>query len=167
MKCENNRTCSVLANRQLKPLRDQRHAGFTLVEIMVAVFLLGMSLAAFYGAFISGLGVLRVTRENLRAAQILEERMEVIRLIKWDDVAPGFIPTSFAASYDGIDGTKISTHGFVYQGTVTITNAPISEKYAGDLRMIQVELTWKSGNIRRTRQMTTYVSKYGLQNHIY
>jgi len=167
MRSKNNWTCSVPAKRQLNPLRNQRRAGFTLVEIMVAVFLLGLSLAAFYGAFVSGLGVLRVTRENLRAAQILEERMEVIRLIKWDDVAPGFIPASFTATYDGTDGKDIPTEGFLYQGTVTVTNAPISEKYAGDLRMIQVDLTWKSGNVSRTRQMTTYVSKYGLQNHIY
>ena len=167
MKCKNNRTCSVLAKRQLNPVRDQRRGGFTLVEIMVAVFLLGLSMAAFYGAFASGLGVLRVTRENLRAAQILEERMEVIRLIKWDDVAPGFIPDSFTVSFDGSNGTNTSTEGFVYEGTVAITKAPISEKYAGDLRMIQVDLTWKSGNVWRTRQMTTYVSKYGLQNHIY
>jgi len=130
---------------------------------MVAVFLVGMSVAAFYGAFVSGLGILRVTRENLRATQILEERMEVIRLIRWDDVAPGFIPPTFTASHAG---TNTST-GVVYQGTVTVTNAPISEKYAGDLRMIQVDLKWKSGNVWRTRQMTTFVSKYGLQNHIY
>jgi len=141
--------------------------GFTLVEIMVAVFLLGLSLAAFYGAFVSGLGVLRVTRENLRATQILEERMEVIRLVKWDDVTPGFIPTTFTAPYSASNGTNTTPDELAFQGTVTINNAPISEKYAGDLRMIQVDLTWKSGNVWRKRQMTTYVSKYGLQNHIY
>ena len=164
MRWKNNRTCPVLAKRQLKPARDKRHEGFSLVEIMVAVFLLAMAVAAFYGAFVSGLGILRVTRENLRATQILEERMEVIRLIKWDDVAPGFIPRTFTASSGG---TNTSTGGFMYQGTVIVTNAPISEKYAGDLRMIQVDLTWKSGNVWRTRQMTTYVSKYGLQNYLY
>src|SRR5262245_33854388 len=100
MRCKNNQTCSVLAKLQLNPLRDQWREGFTLVEVMVAVFLLGLMLAALYGAFVSGLGVLRVTRENLRATQILEERMEVIRLIKWDNVAPGFIPTTFTAPYD-------------------------------------------------------------------
>jgi len=156
--------CSVLAGRLENPSRERRQAGFTLAEIMVAVFLVGLSVAAFYGAFVSGLGILRVTRENLRATQILEERMEVIRLIRWDDVSPGFIPPTFTASYDG---NNASAGGFAYQGTVTITNAPLTEKYAGDLRMIQVDLTWKSGNVLRTRQMTTFVSKYGLQNHIY
>jgi hypothetical protein len=136
-----------------------------MVELVVAVFLLGLAVAAFCGAFVSGLGILRVTRENLRATQILEERMEVIRLIKWDNVKPGFIPTTFTASFDA--GTNPSPGGFVFQGTVTITNVPMAENYANDLRMIQVNLTWQSGTITRERQMTTYVSKYGLQNYIY
>src|SRR5688572_20403890 len=100
MRCKTNQTYSVLPDRRLKASKEYLRSGFTLVEIMVAVFLLGLSLTAFYGAFISGLGTLRVTRENLRATQILEERMEVIRLIKWDDVAPGFVPTTFTAPYD-------------------------------------------------------------------
>ena len=166
MRWKNNRTYPVLPKQRLNATKDYLRGGFTLVEIMVAVFLLGLSVAAFYGAFVSGLGMLRVTRENLRATQILEERMEVIRLIRWDDVAPGFIPTTFTAPYDASQGTN-TTAGFAYEGTVTITKAPIEEKYADDLRMIQVDLTWKSGSVWRKRQMTTYVSKYGLQNHIY
>jgi len=167
MRSKNIWTYPVLPTKRLNASNGYLRGGFTLVEVMVAVFLLGLSLTAFYGAFVSGLGMLRVTRENLRATQILEERMEVIRLVKWDDVSPGFIPTTFTAAFSANNGTNTTPDGFAYQGTVTITKAPISEKYAGDLRMIQVDLTWKSGKVLRTRQMTTYVSKYGLQNHIY
>ena len=64
--------------------------------------------------------------------------------------------------------TNTSPSGFVYTGTVSVTNSPLSETtYADDLRMIQIDLTWTSGNITRARQMTTYVSKYGLQNYVY
>jgi len=69
--------------------------------------------------------------ENLRATQILEERMEVLRLIKWDDVAPGFIPDSFTAPFVATDSTNsTSTAAFAYTGTVSIAAAPFSESYA-------------------------------------
>lgn len=133
---------------------------------MVAVGVLGIMLVSLYAGFTSGFAVLRVARENLRATQILEEKMEVIRLIKWDDVAPGFIPTTFTARFDA-NGPTNASGTFAYEGTVLVTNAPVSGSYADKLRMIQIDLTWQSGNVTRKRQMTTYVSKYGLQNYIY
>ena len=140
--------------------------GHTLVEVMVALSVLAFMVVSLYAGFSSGLAVLRVARENLRATQILAERMEVLRLIKWDDVAPGFIPMSFTAPFYANDETNNTAH-FAYMGTVIITNAPITESYADNLRMIQINLTWNSGNISRSRQMSTYVSKYGLQNYVY
>ena len=120
-----------------------------------------------YAGISSGFAVLRVARENLRATQILQERMEVLRLIKWDDVAPGFIPTTFTAPFFATDPTNTTPQSFAYTGTVTVTNTPLSETYADNLRMIQIDLNWSSGNVMRSRQMTTYVSKYGLQHYVY
>src|SRR5437870_2411713 len=65
-------------------------SGHTLVEVMVSLAVLGFMVISLYAGFSSGFAVVRVARENLRATQILAERMEVIRLIKWDDVVPGF-----------------------------------------------------------------------------
>jgi hypothetical protein len=117
-----------------------------------------------YAGFSSGFAVLQVARENLRATQILEERMEVIRLVRWNDVAPGFIPTNFTAPFYVFDNHQIG--GMAYTGTVTITKAPMTESYAENLQMIQIDLTWVSGKATRNRQMTTFVSKYGIHNHI-
>ena len=135
---------------------------------MVAFAIFGFMMVSLYAGFSSGFAVLRVARENLRATQILEERMEVLRLINWDNVAPGFIPTTFTAPFYSADTTNSTQGSFVYAGTVIVTNAPMTtETYANDLRMIQIGLTWTSGNIPRSRQMITFVSKYGLQNYIY
>ena len=58
--------------------------------------MLGFMVVSLYAGFSSGFAVLRVARENLRATQVLEERMEVVRLIRWNDVvADGFIPATF------------------------------------------------------------------------
>lgn len=148
-------------------LRRGHCEAYTLVEVMVALGVSGFMLVALYAGFSAGFSVLRLARENLRATQILAERMEVVRLVKWTDVNPGFIPTQFTAPFFANDTNKTITGGFDYSGTVVVTNAPLSETYAGDLRMIQITVNWDSGGTQRTRQMTTYVSKYGLQNYVY
>jgi type II secretory pathway pseudopilin PulG len=142
-------------------------SGHTLIEVMVAAAVLAFMVVSLYAGFSSGFAVLRVARENLRATQILEERMEVLRLIKWDDVAPGFIPQNFTAPFVATDATNSVAAGFAYTGTVSIATAPLSESYAEHLKLIRIDLTWISGNIQRSRQMTSYVSKYGLQNYVY
>jgi prepilin-type N-terminal cleavage/methylation domain-containing protein len=153
-----------------KPKTVQIHAtqrGHTLVEVMVSISVLGFMIVALYAGFSSGFAVLRVARENLRATQILAERMEVIRLIRWQDAEPGFIPTTFSAPFYATDSTNTTTGQFAYEGTVAITQAPITESYAEHLRSIQIKLTWVSGRVTRTREMSTFVSKFGLQNYVY
>src|SRR5215471_1754864 len=125
-----------------RPIAQQ---GYTLVEVMVAVSLLGFMIVSLFAGFSTGFAVLRIARENLRATQILEERMEVLRLIKWDDVnTPGFIPTSFIAPFYPTDSTNATTSGIAYTGTVSVITAPISESYSNNLRAIQINLTWSS-----------------------
>jgi len=144
--------------------RRASESGQTLVEVMVAMAVMG-----FMMGFSSGFAVVRVSRENLRATQILAEGMEVARLYNWDQVVnqPGYIPATFTAPFYANGQTNAGPGGFLYTVTVSVTNAPISEAYSKDLRMIQINLTWKSGNITRNRQMNTFVSQYGMQNYIY
>jgi len=166
MRIKSNLSSDAQFNQLGSSLGIRSERGHNIPEVMVAVGVLGILLVSLYAGITTGFAVLRVARENLRATQILEEKMEVIRLIKWDDVKPGFIPTTFTAPFDATSPTN-GSGAFAYEGTVLVTNAPVSGSYADKLRMIQIDLTWQSGNVTRHRQMTTYVSKYGLQNYIY
>lgn len=155
-------------DQSAEAVKRRVQAAYTLAEVMVALSVLGFMVVSLYAGFSSGFAVLRVARENLRATQILEERMEVIRLIKWQDVVtPGFIPTSFTAPFYVNDGTNSAPSSFFYSGTVVVTNAPLTESYANHMQMIQIGLSWTSGSITRSRQMTTFVSQFGLQNYVY
>lgn len=134
----------------------------------MASAVMAIMLVALYGGFTFAFAQMRLARENLRATQILQEKMEVARLYSWDEVnQPGFIPTTFSESYYTGILTNTQMGNFNYSGTVVVTNAPITESYAGDLRMIQIQVSWKSGNVTRKRQMTTFVSQYGLQKYVY
>jgi hypothetical protein len=50
---------------------------------------------------------------------------------------------------------------------MAITDAPIASSYAPDMKMVKVTLNWKTGNLSRTRDFTSYVSRYGMQDYIY
>jgi hypothetical protein len=114
-----------------------------------------------------GFAVIQLARENLRATQILQEKTEAIRLLTWTHLnQPGYVPSTFEASFYAT-GDQVESSGPTYRGSVIITNAPIAESYADDLRLIEVDVMWTSGNVARHRSMRTLVSKYGLQNYIY
>jgi hypothetical protein len=112
--------------------------------------------------------VIQTARENLRAGQILQEKMETMRVYNWDQiVAADVIPRSFVEPFYSVG--NIQANGPDYYGTVTISNAfPVgSASYSEQLKWVIVKVQWESGNITREREMRTLVSEFGLQSYIY
>ncbi|MDB6039769.1 MAG: hypothetical protein JWM99_3610 [Verrucomicrobiales bacterium] len=143
-----------------------------MMEVLVALAIFGVVFLSLYAAMSSGFGVVRLSRENLRATQIMEEKMETLRLYTWSQVTSnGFIPTNFTEVFYKMTNSSstglVSGAGITYTGTVSIVQAPVSEAYSNDLKQITVSLQWLSGNRLRQRDMTTFVSKYGVQNYVY
>lgn len=139
--------------------------GFTTVEIMVSVAIVGITFVALYLGLSSGFGVVQLARENLRGTQILQEKMETIRLYTWDQITNnGFIPTNFVEDFFASTG---GVSGLVYTGSVIIASAPVTEVYSNDLKQVTIKVQWKSGGVLRNREMVTFVAKNGLQNYIY
>src|ERR1041385_931076 len=101
-------------------LPPRHEAAMTLVEVMVAVGVMGTMLTALYAGFAYGFSEIRLARENVRATQILEERMEVVRLLNWDQVVnlPGYIPATFTAPFYADNPTNPPPGTFIYTGTV-------------------------------------------------
>jgi prepilin-type N-terminal cleavage/methylation domain-containing protein len=154
----------------MRPPFDGGRKGFTLVEVMMAVAVMGIMLVSLYGGLGYGFRQIQLAREDERATQILAERMEVVRLLNWDQLVnlPGYIPTNFVDSYSVFNATNAApASSLMYTGTVAVVSAPISESYSGDLRMIQLTLTWRSEGLLHQRTMNTFASRYGLQNYVY
>jgi type II secretory pathway pseudopilin PulG len=142
-------------------------SGFTLVDVIMAIALLGVMASGIFGSFRYGFFTLQLTRENQRATQILLEKVETLRLYSWDQVLdPTFIPHNLPPEYYDPQGTS-GSQGTVYNGTVTVTNYPLSASYAANMRQVTVTLTWSTGNIPHKRSLTTYIAKDGIQNYVY
>ncbi|MGZ8900802.1 MAG: type IV pilus modification PilV family protein [Limisphaerales bacterium] len=138
---------------------------YSMIEVLVAVTVLGIMFVSLYSGISSGFAVIQLARENLRATQILQEKMETIRLYTWDQInTPGFVPTNFVENFFTV-GTNVS--GLSYTGRVTITSTPFSASYSNELKSVKVRLQWASAKIVRTREIETLVTRQGLQNYVY
>ncbi len=115
-----------------------------------------------------GFKVIKHVRENQRATQIMMEKAETLRLYSWDQVnTSGFIPTYFTATYDG-DATATNYIGTRYYGRVTIGSFPDSSlNYAAKMRRLDLTIWWATDNVWRTRSLTTFIAKDGIQNYVY
>jgi prepilin-type N-terminal cleavage/methylation domain-containing protein len=141
-------------------------AAFSLIEVMISIVVLSVVFVGFYLNLSQGFASAEVSRENLRATQILEQQMETIRLYTWDQInSNGYVPTNFTVA---LDPTGTTSNGLIFTATTVITNAPVTEAYSNNLVLVTTTLTWTSDNgNRHTRKMSTLVSEYGLHNYYY
>jgi prepilin-type N-terminal cleavage/methylation domain-containing protein len=151
-------------------LKKQSEAGLSLVEVIIAIAILGVMAGGILGSFRYGFFLMQMVRENQRATQILLEKVETLRLYSWTQVnSNGFIPSTFTDVYDPQGATN--GKGTVYSGTLTVS--PISSatlsgcSYYTNMRQITITLQWTTRTIPRTRTLTTYIARDGLQNYVY
>ncbi len=155
--------------------RAQR--AFTLVEVMVAMAIIGIAFTALYAGITMGTTTIAQARESLRANQILTDRIEECRLYSWDYLTNSSnIPTNFVEPFyptnsnlavsDVVVGTNGIGSTFSYYGTMSIGAVSLTNNYADGLRLITVTLVWTNGSVQRTRTISTYVARNGMQTFV-
>jgi hypothetical protein len=142
---------------------------YTIVEVVFASAIIAILFVTLHMGIAFGFSVSRAERENLRATQIILERMEGIRLFTFDQVSDTALnPTTFTKSYypAALGG---QSPGITYTGRVTvvpnITLDPTAT-YSADMKKVTVQLDWVSSNVHRTRSLSTYVARNGIQNYV-
>jgi type II secretory pathway pseudopilin PulG len=146
-----------------------RQLAFTMAEVMVGVSLMGILFVALFGGMSSGFALTQVARENLRATQIILERVEGVRLYNWNQLCySNWIPSTFTNYYYPITRPGESK-GIEYVGTMTISPAVMDPpaSYSGNMRQVTVNIQWVSAGVPRSRTITTYVARNGIQNYVY
>jgi type II secretory pathway pseudopilin PulG len=144
---------------------------WTLAEVMVAVVLLALLMISLFAGFGLGFQVIKSTREDLRATQILTQKIESIRLCTYTQLT-NQIPHSFQETYStgSTGGSSV-----IYNGTITVgPNTNLPPGYSSLVRLVTVSVIWttpKSGLFQNsevhTRSMQTQSAYYGLQNYLY
>jgi prepilin-type N-terminal cleavage/methylation domain-containing protein len=146
-----------------------RRVAFTLVEVIVAMAIVGIMIVALYGGLAWCVGSVRIARENLRATQIMTEKMEVIRLLTWEQLTEdNILPSTFKSSYvSGAAGATNANGGLTYYGRIALVpplDTQLNGTYTDEMRVINVKVYWTNQGLPHFRQLNSYVSRYGMQN---
>jgi len=129
----------------------------------------GLMFVALYSGISSSFVNIRLARENLRGTQVLLEKMEVIRLLTWDQInSNGFVVTNFSAPLFPSLSSSSNSAAFFY-GNIDIqpVAGQLNANYSDDLKTVTVTIRWKSGSREQSRRLSTYVSRFGIQNYVY
>ncbi len=146
---------------------------YTLPEVILSVAIFGIMAGSLFAGFACGFANVKVTRDDLRATQIMAGKLEAMRLCTWSQLSN--CPPTFVEYYDPT-GIATGTAGAVYTGTININSATNigtgnSIKYKNDLRLITVSVSWTSssrGQARvQRRQVQTFSARNGMQNYIW
>jgi prepilin-type N-terminal cleavage/methylation domain-containing protein len=163
------------------PTRSRSVIAFTLVEVMVAVAIIGVAFTSLYAGMTAGFGVVSVTRENLRATQIMQDRMEVMRMYTWDQLqtfgtSNSYIPSTFAERFyptdnvytnsDVVTVANATNGGIYYFGTIDIAASGLTNSYSNWVKKVTVTILWTNANVARTRTLTSFVSAYGMHSYL-
>ena len=156
------------------PFSRRLESAFTLAEALIGAMIVLILFLSLYAGISSSFLSTKMARENLRATQIMLERMEGIRLYNWNQlIYSNWIPGTFTDYYYPLAGSNQSA-GIPYRGEFGVSNVTFTgtaPNYAGDLRMVVVRVYWTNtigkDSFTRTRTMRSLVGKNGLQNYIY
>lgn len=151
-------------------------SAFTIVEVCISVAVLAVMMVALYGGMSSSFALTKSARENLRATQIMLERVEGLRLYNWNQlVYSNMIPTAFTNYYYPLAAPGESK-GIMYRGSLEISPASLNPAatYGGNMRAIKVTIYWTNyygkgltKKLVRSRSMTTYTARDGIQNYVF
>ena len=141
----------------------------------MAVGVILITFVSVFGGISLGISLNELTRENMRATQIMVDKMEGVRLYSWSQLTntSSFLSTNFTNYFydtNNIGLVNAQGNGVMYIGTVSVAPVPFSTSYSSNMVQFTVTINWTNSfktNQVRTRTMSTYVSQSGLQNYIY
>jgi Tfp pilus assembly protein PilV len=131
-------------------------SGFTILEAMIASIILGLALGSVVAVASQCMRYLTDIRRTARSSQVLQQKMEDIRLLSWSQLQA--LPSTFTDPND-------TNH--VYTGTITQT---AYDSYSGTTTVMNVTLTvtWTNQVYRvLTNSLSTLVSNGGLNKYIF
>jgi len=159
------------ATLSMKLLRHIKRTsnGFTLVELMFAVGLIGIALFSSSALLIHSYAVLRRTDEKLYVTRLMESAIEMTRNLGFDELRGQSWPITFSTDYpvfplygksvnpeandDAQFGLKLENG----QGTIT------AENISNDLTKVMVKVKWTPFRLREvSRTAVTYISRKGI-----
>lgn len=151
-----------------------RQSAFTLIEVMMGAAVMTVVFVTIFGVMTMGMFISGTSRENLRATQIMVDKMEGIRLYSPTQLTnTTFLLQSFTnwfSETNNLGLPNVQGYGVMYTGTITIAPVSFTTSYSSNMQQVTVNIGWVSGgqgNIAHTRSMSTFYANQGLYNYVW
>jgi type II secretory pathway pseudopilin PulG len=146
-------------------------AAYSLIEVMIGTAIMAIMFAGLFAGISFGFTEAQLARENLRATQIILEKMEGIRLYTFDQLTnSSTFASTFTSPYYPLASTNES-QGIIFYGSLTLNDPGVGAGYNDNCRLVTVSVVWTNtyGSVQvvRRRDMQTQVARYGVQNYTF
>ena len=127
--------------------RKKQEEAFTLIEVLVTIFILAIVLLTLITVFVYGFNLLSRTNQVNLATQIAHEQVEIIRNTAFDNI------TSLGSSFTD---SKISNllNG---QGGLTV-----EDSLGPDIKKVTVTVTWDYRGRQMKKDVVTLITREGI-----
>ena len=134
-----------------------KEGGFTLVEVIVSMFLMAMIFTAAFGSYFLGMRMVEDAREELRASQIIQSELEAMRTLNWSDMEE--LPTSAYFEPQG---------EFIQQFSDKYTSLRYVYTINDEQKVVFIRISWTNSRGRTTYQwFNTIFTRFGLNDYYY
>jgi len=132
-----------------KTIQDQKNPedGFSLIEILIAIFILGIVSITLVSVFMYGFNSVYRTKQVSLATQIAQEEVEVVRNLVYDDI----LLLGSTYSHDSLSELVSGA------GVLAIEDGP-----GGDIKKLTVSVTWVYRGIDMRKDVVTFVTREGV-----
>jgi prepilin-type N-terminal cleavage/methylation domain-containing protein len=117
----------------------ERRAGFTIVEVMVAMLVFSMVIAGGLIGISRGFELIDTTRNYTRSSQVLQSELELLRTLPW---------ATFLALNDSELSDKFQEQIITQFGEATYIGTVDTQLTGGDLMQVTVTVEWNDKNGR-------------------
>jgi len=133
--------------KKLIQKRKKSQEGFSLIEILIAIFILGIVSITLISVFIYGFNIVFRTRQVTLATQIAQEGVELVRNLSYDDIL------LLGSTYDH-DSLSELVNG---AGALSIENGP-----GDDIKKLTVSVTWDYRGSNLRKDVVTFITREGV-----
>jgi Tfp pilus assembly protein PilV len=147
---------------------DRRKAGFTIIEVALATFVMAIGIATSIIALQMGFKSLNVARDTTLAAQIMQSEIERLRMMPWSNPTVAIDSISELPGSEAVSLASMFTTNPQLAARFAVTRTVTDDGGRPGVRYITLSVTWNSYDGRsHVRSFTTMYCKNGLYDYYY
>ena len=133
----------------VKSIQNQKNPqkGFSLIEVLIAIFILGIVSVTLISVFIYGFNIVFRTRQVNLATQIAQEEVELVRNLNYDDIlllGSTFTHDSLSELVNGAGALSIESGS------------------GDDIKKLTVSVTWDYRGTNMRKDFVTFITRDGV-----